>query len=119
MEEIIGVTFVKDGRINYYYTNGFKLKKGINVLVECNKGVRLGKIATEPHMIDTTKLDKPLSKIKKIASKKDYCKNIENMKEAKLALKKCRSLVKKYKLIELILEYLLKNWRPFIKLELN
>ena len=67
MTEIVGVTFVKDGNITYYNTNGFKLKKGINVLVEFNKGIRLAKVATTIHQIDETKLDKPLLKIKKIA----------------------------------------------------
>ena len=98
MDEIVGVTFTKNGRITYYYTNGFKLKKGINVLVEFNQGLRFAKVATEPHKINSKKLDKPLLKIRQIASKKDYFNNIENLKEAKIALKKCRSLVKKYKL---------------------
>ncbi len=98
MEEIVGVTFLKDGRITYYYTNGFELKKGMNVLVEFNKGLRLARVFTEPHKIDSTKLDKPLLKIRKIASKKDYFNHMENLKEAKIALKKCRNLVKKYRL---------------------
>ena len=98
MTEIVGVTFVKDGNITYYNTNGFKLKKGINVLVEFNKGIRLAKVATTIHQIDETKLDKPLLKIKKIATKRDYYNHTNNLKDAKIALKKCNYLAKKYQL---------------------
>ena len=98
MDEIVGVTFTKNGRITYYYTNGFKLKKGINVLVEFNQGLRFAKVATTIHQIDETKLDKPLLKIKKIATKRDYYNHTNNLKDAKIALKKCNYLAKKYQL---------------------
>lgn len=98
MNEIVGVTFVKNGRVTYYYCNGLNLKKGLNVLVESDRGKRFAKIVTDVHKIDSSKLDKPLLKVIKIATKNDYYTHINNLKDAKAALKKCNTLIKKYKL---------------------
>ena len=50
------------------------------------------------HSLDETKLNKNLGTVLRIASKKDYLKNKENIKDASLALKKCKKLIQKYNL---------------------
>ena len=53
---------------------------------------------TEEHPIDENKLDRPLGKVLRIATKKDYMKYKANEKEAQDALKKCKKLAEKYQL---------------------
>ncbi len=101
MKKIVGVTFEKNGRMTYFIVNEKyekQIKKGYNVLVKTDIGLQFGKIVTEIHNIDETKLNKELTEIVKLATKKDYLKHVENLKESKYALKKCNELIKKYKL---------------------
>lgn len=101
MKKIVGVTFEKNGRMTYFIVNEKyekSIKKGYNVLVETDRGLQFGKIATDIHNIDETKLNQQLTEIVKLATKKDYIKNIENIKEARYAFKKCKELIKKYNL---------------------
>ena len=101
MKKIVGVTFEKNGRMTYFIVNEKyekQIKKGCNVLVKTDIGLQFGKIVTEIHNIDETKLNKELTEIVKLATKKDYLKHVENLKESKYALKKCNELIKKYKL---------------------
>lgn len=92
--EIVGISFQKNGRIEYYDTNHLQLKKNITVLVESDYGLRFGKVETELHPVDETKLKRPLKKIVRIASRKDFEKHRTNLKLEEQALKKCRELVK-------------------------
>ena len=93
MKKIVGVTFEKNGRMTYFIVNEKyekQIKKGYNVLVKTDIGLQFGKIVTEIHNIDETKLNKELTEIVKLATKKDYLKHVENLKESKYALKQIR-----------------------------
>ena len=101
MKQIVGITFEKNGRLNYFYIEeklSKEVKKGYNVIVDTERGLQLGKIVTDIHPIDEKKLEKNLKSVVKSASKKDYITHINNMKEAKEAFKKCNQLIKKYEL---------------------
>ena len=94
--EIVGISFNNNGSIEYFDANGFILKRNVTVVVDAGWGLRFGKVEV-PNF--TTKSDKKnFDKIVRISSKKDYHDNIKNIKDAKIALKKCRELAKKYKL---------------------
>lgn len=98
MDKIIGVTFNDDDKIEYYYNNNEKLKKNLTVIVE-NDGIeKFAKVVTDTHPIDSTKLNKELGQVVRISTKKDFQKHQSNLKQANIALKKCKKLVKKYKL---------------------
>lgn len=96
MDNIVGISFDNKEKIEYFYTNNLNVKKNITVLVETENGIRLGKIVTDVHPINKSKLTKELNKIIKIANKTDYNKYIANKKEAKKALYKCQDLIKEY-----------------------
>ncbi len=101
MQKIVGVTFEKGCRIIYFFIDKQieeKIKLGYNVIVDYEKGLRLGKIATKVHPIDETKLETKLNKIIRVATKKDLTQHIENIKSAKHAYKKCKDLIIKYDL---------------------
>lgn len=95
MKEIVGVQIDIEEKMMYYITNGIHLKKNITVIVETEKGIEFGKVVTEPHLIDTSKLKEPLKKIIRIASKKDYFNYRNNRRAALEAFSKCKELVQR------------------------
>ena len=104
MIEVVGVVFKKNSKVYYFSPNGMKIKKGINVIVETERGLQLGKIEIPNTEIDSNKLTTSLSEVIRIASKKDYEKHLKNIEDAKKALKKCKDLVEKYELNMMILD---------------
>lgn len=104
MEEIVGIKIDTEEKMLYYNPNGIHVKKNITVIVETDKGIEFGRVVTESHPIDSTKLDKPLHKIIRIASKKDYFNYRNNKKQAADALLVCKELVQKHKLQMAVLD---------------
>lgn len=96
MKEIVGVLIDSEDKMTYFETNQLNLKKNITVIVETDKGLEFGKIVTDPHPIDSTKLKEPLYKIIRIATKKDYFNYKNNKKKANEALQTCKELVKQF-----------------------
>lgn len=98
MKEVVGVMIDSEDKMKYYDTNQNNVKKNITVIVETEKGLEFGKIVTDSHPLDSSKLKEPLKKIIRIASKKDYMNYKNNKKKAWEALKTCKELVRKKKL---------------------
>lgn len=98
MISVIGVSFQEISRIYYFLPNDLKLKKGITVIVETERGLQFGKIATEVIEIEQNKINSELKKVIRIASKKDYYRHRENLNMSNEALKKCRELIEKQNL---------------------
>lgn len=98
MIEVVGITLGNHNQIYYFLPNNLKLKKNITVIVETERGLQFGKIEKEPFSIEEKKVVSPLKKVLRIASKQDYFTNKKNIKDASLALKKCRELVQSEKL---------------------
>ncbi len=104
MIEVIGVSFKKNSKIYYFSPNGLKIKKGINVIVETERGLQFGCVELSNFEIDESKLNATLSQVIRIATKKDYEKHLKNVEDAKKALKKCKDLVEKYNLNMFIMD---------------
>ena len=98
MNKIVGISFLDDSQIEYFYTTLEELKKDTTVIVEINGVKKFGKVVTPIHSIDTKNLKKELGKIIRVANKKDYYQNKDNIKLSKEALKNCKKLIKKYNL---------------------
>ena len=98
MKEIVGVKIDSEENMKYFDTNQIHVKKNITVIVETDKGTEFGKIVTDPHPIDASKLKESLQKIIRIASKKDYMNYKNNKKKALEALKTCKDIVHKKEL---------------------
>lgn len=95
MEDVVGITFKDRGKIYYFLPGKYSLKKGTTVIVKTEQGLQFGKVELEKFAFDISKLNSPLSKVVRIASKNDYQNNKKNIEEAKQALKKARELVEK------------------------
>ena len=93
--KIVGISLNDKDNITYFDAGGFELKRNITVVVETERDPKFGKVEIPNFEIEK---NKNFDKIIRIASKKDYQNYMQNKKEAKIALKKCRELAKKYEI---------------------
>ena len=98
MTEVVGVSFKNNNKIYFFLTNKLELKKNQHVLVETEKGIQFGKIVQEKRKIDLSKISKPLNKVIKECDEHDIEINQKNEEYEKKIIKKCKDLIKKYKL---------------------
>ena len=93
--KIVGVKFNGDGRVYYFNPSGLNLKNNITVVVNTDRGLRLGKVVDlKEYNVDND----DFLEVVRIASKKDFQQNLRNIQEEKIALDKCRKLADKYDL---------------------
>ena len=95
MKEVIGVSFTEGKRIYYFDTANIKPKFGDDVIVETERGLQYGKIATLIVEKNEKSLNMPLKRIIRIATKDDRKKHELNLNEEKKAMKECEKLIKK------------------------
>ncbi len=89
--KIVGVKINDCGKILYYNPGELNLKLNLTVIVEDDKGLQFARVCDFLEVEDSSKYEKVI----RIASKKDYMQYIKNIKDAEVALNKCRELVKK------------------------
>ena len=98
MINVVSVLFNDKGKTYFFSPNGLNLKNNLTVIVETEKGLQFGKVIGQIEKIDESKISSPLKNVIRIASKIDYEQNKKNIKDAELALKKCKDLVEHEKL---------------------
>lgn len=98
MVEVVGISFKEKGRLYYFLPNNLNLKKNLTVIVQTEKGLQFGKIETDIVNFDENKINTPLKKVLRVASKQDYDQHRNNIQNAKEALKRCRQIVEKKEL---------------------
>lgn len=98
MKEVIGVSFTEGKRIYYFDPANIKPNFGDDVIVETERGLQYGKIATLIVEKNERSLNMPLKRIIRIATKDDRKKHELNLNEEKKAMKECEKLIKKYNL---------------------
>lgn len=86
--KIVGVKVNDIGDVIYYDCNGLNLKKNITVIVKNDKGLQFAKVVDILDVDDSDKYDKVI----RISTRNDYQKHLNNLKEAKIALEKCKEL---------------------------
>ena len=92
---VVGVKLNDVGKNYYFNSNGFNLHEGDNVIVETEKGLQFGVVATTS--VDESKNNGlEYKNIIRIANKNDYKKNSSNLKDAKNAIIKCNKLISEY-----------------------
>lgn len=104
MIEVVGISFKKGGKIYYFSPKGLTIKKGINVIVNTERGLQFGTVELSNTKIENNKITTSLSEVVRIASKADFNKHLNNIKDEKMALKKCKEMVEKYNLNMVILD---------------
>jgi len=71
MKKIVGIQFRDYGKIHYFNSGHFVLRKGDRAVVDTEKGQELGSVCFEPKNSVENLPDKPLRKIFRLATKKD------------------------------------------------
>lgn len=98
MIKVVGVSFDDKKQIYYFNPKNLDLRRNVTVIVETERGLQFGKVELPPFEIEEEKLTSPLKSVIRISTKKDYMAHKKNLKDAQLALKKCKSLIEKLNL---------------------
>lgn len=98
MTEVISVKFKDGGKAYYFDPVGNKVPVGSKVIVETQSGKELGTVSAENHKVEDENIVKPLCKMLRFATEKDFKKIEENKQKEKDALSVCESMVEKHKL---------------------
>ena len=90
----VGVEFKKNGKQYIFFDNNLELSVGMDVIVDTERGLQFGKIAS----VNTKNDNKEHMNVVKIANSKDIKQNEINIEDAKEALKKAETIVNKLNL---------------------
>ena len=100
---VVEVKFSNIKRSEYFFNDGFNLSINMNVIVEGNRGLLFGEVIKI--FDDISKFsDLELGSVVRIATKKDYHKNVSNIKKTDYAIEKCNELIEKFDLSMNILD---------------
>ena len=88
---VVGVKFNDKGKKYFFESGSIELKENITVIVETEKGLQFGKVVS----VDEDYKDENIKKVIRKSSKRDYLQHLNNLKDAKYALDKCRELAEK------------------------
>lgn len=91
----VGIEFKEKGKQYIFFDNDLPLKLNQHVIVETERGLQFGTVAK---LYENNVDDKDHMKVIKIAKKDDERQNLENIEDAKQALKKAEELVNKLNL---------------------
>lgn len=92
--KVVGVKINDSGKILYYNSNGLNLKNNLTVIVLDDRGLQFAKVVDFMEVPD----DSNYENVIRIATKKDYLQHVKNINDAKIALEKCKSIIKRDKL---------------------
>lgn len=92
---IVEIEFDDSSQNGFFKSNNLKVRKNLTVIVDGERGLQFGKVV---NIFDSDiNFDKVIEyDVVRISSKKDYLHHLQNLKDAKFALKKCRDIVKDY-----------------------
>lgn len=95
MYEVVGINFINSNRIYYFFPNNLSIPKKSKVIVETERGIQMGIVATEILTLSKEKIVLPLRPILRLATAEDIKKQKSNEKIGKEALENARKITKK------------------------
>lgn len=93
MEGIASIRFDNDNNKYYCKYSGLNLKNNITVIVNSSRGIQFARV--DDLFSESDLPEDTIGNIIRIATKKDYMQHLTNLKDAKMAVKKCRDEVEK------------------------
>jgi len=97
---VVGIKFNDKGKKYFFDSGDINLKENITVIVETDKGLQFGTVVSCDEKYDKDDLKKVIRK----STKRDYLQHLNNLKDAKEAINKCRELVAKLGLEMVIMD---------------
>ena len=98
MFEVVQVKLREAGKIAYYCTAGLKLKSGMQVIVEADRGLEHGQVVSDNEVILDSDVDAPLRTIVRCATNDDLKKIAKNKEKALQAFDTCLKKITSHKL---------------------
>ncbi len=99
MKKIVGVRFKSAGKVYDFECGAFVLEQGDHVIVETEQGLGFGTVAVPPAPLTKPKRNaKPLKKVFRLASPKDFEQREKNRRKEKFAHNYCLSCIARLKL---------------------
>lgn len=92
MYNAVGVVLNEKGKTYYFSCNKLDLKKGMNVIVETEKGLQYGQVVINPYEISPDDIGFELKNVIRVATKEDSKQYLKNKKDANSALIKAREI---------------------------
>ena len=98
MYNVVGIILNDKGKTYYFSCNKLVLKKGMNVIVETEKGLQYGQVVVDPYKVDEADIGFDLKNVIRIATKEDDKQYLNNKNAANEALMKAREIANKLNL---------------------
>ncbi|MBQ9791305.1 MAG: stage 0 sporulation family protein [Clostridia bacterium] len=96
MPKVVGVRFIRAGKVTTYLSKELELNAGDKVVVETARGLELGEVVSAP--VDATDVSKEVTPVVRVATDADF-KKLETLKKQEPSIVElCNKLIAKYKL---------------------
>jgi len=92
MYNVVGVVLNEKGKTYNFSCNNLELKKGMNVIVETEKGLQYGQVVVNPYEVTPEDIGFELKNVIRVATKQDDKQYEKNKKDANDALIKSRKI---------------------------
>ena len=89
MKKVVGIRFKPAGKVYDFDGGAFVLKRGDHVIVETEQGLSLGTVAVPPEPWKHLTQGRPLKKVYRLATVKDYQQREKNLETEKRAYAYC------------------------------
>ena len=90
----VGIRFKQAGKVYDFDSGAFVLSAGDNVIVETEQGLGFGTVVASPEPYDEEKLEKPLKKVYRLATQKDFAQIQINRESERTAHAFCLKCIK-------------------------
>jgi cell fate regulator YaaT (PSP1 superfamily) len=98
MKKIVGIRFKPTGKVYDFDCGAFVLKQGDHVIVETEQGLGFGTVVVPPSLSEQRPSDKPLKKVFRLATEKDFNLREKNMADETSAHVFCQECIQKLEL---------------------
>jgi len=95
MKKIVGVRFRPAGKVYDFDCGAFVLHRDDHVIVETEQGLSFGTVAVPPTPYEKKPGDKPLKKVFRMATEKDFKQREKNLSDEKSAHTYCLDCIRK------------------------
>jgi len=94
MNKVVGIRFKPAGKVYDFDSGAFVLKTGDHVIVETEHGLSMGTVAVPPAAQDRIPEGRPLKKVYRLATEKDFDQHQRNIETEKQAYAYCLQCIK-------------------------
>lgn len=98
MARVIGVRFRRAGKVYFFDSLDYDIKRGDHVIVETIRGVEYGTVVNSPCEMEDKEIVQPLKQVLRVADEKDDEQEESNKIKEKEAFKICLEKIRKHEL---------------------